>query len=72
MTKSEIKSRIASLEESLVADHYDHDKHCFVPAEGHTRVMILANIKHLKEMLPSARQNDLVNRYGWKSVERNA
>jgi hypothetical protein len=71
MTVKEIKSRIASLEQSLVADHYDHDLHTFVPAEGHTRVMILANIKHLKTKLPSARHDDLVNRYGWKSVERN-
>jgi hypothetical protein len=72
MTVKEIKSRIASLEQSLVADHYDHDLHTFVPAEGHTRVMILANIKHLKTKLPSARHDDLVNRYGWRSVERNA
>jgi hypothetical protein len=72
MTNSQIQSEIETLEKDLVRYRYDHDLHDFVPAEGHTRKMILANIKHLKEMLPSARHHDLVNRYGWKSVERNA
>ncbi len=72
MTKSDIESRIAKLENSLVYDHYDHDLHSFVPAEGHAREMILANIKNLKEMIPVASHDDAVRLYGWKSVERNA
>ncbi|MGB0355331.1 MAG: hypothetical protein ACPGII_04660 [Opitutales bacterium] len=72
MTYSQIKSEIESLEKDLVRYRYDHDLHDFVPAEGHIRKMILANIADLKSRLPRANYNYQVSRYGWRSVERNA
>ena len=72
MTANDIRNKIESLEKSLERDHYDHDLHDFVPATGHVRKMILANIADLKARLPRARYDDKVARYGWRSVERNA
>ena len=71
-TVEQIKFDIERLESSLERDHYDHDLHEFVPATGHTRQMILANIEDLKSRLPQARHEDKVRAFGWKSVERNA
>ena len=72
MTNTEsIKFEIQMLESSLERHHYERGKG-FVPATGHTREMILANIKSLKARLPQARYDDKVARYGWRSVERNA
>ena len=72
LTETEsIKFDIQMLESSLEKHHYESGKG-FVPATGHTREMILANIESLKSRLPEARHNDEVARYGWKSVERNA
>lgn len=67
----EIKFDIQMLESSLEKHHYERGKG-FVPATGHIREMILANIESLKSRLPEARHDDEVARYGWKSVERNA
>ena len=67
----EIKFDIKMLESSLEKHHYERGKG-FVPATGHIREMILANIESLKSRLPEARYDDKVARYGWKSVERNA
>ena len=67
----EIKFDIQMLESSLEKYHYERGKG-FVPATGHIREMILANIESLKSRLPEARHDDEVARYGWKSVERNA
>jgi len=72
MTTNDIINEIESLQKDLTHDHYDHDLHDFVPATGHTRTMILANIADLKARLPQARHQDKVTRYGWRSVERNA
>jgi hypothetical protein len=71
-TVQDIKFDIERLESKLERHHFDHDLRDFVPATGHTRKMILANIETLKSMLPQARHDDQVARYGWKSVERNA
>jgi len=72
MTVKDIKFEIQSLKRRLVSDHYDHEKHTFVPAEGKTRDWILSAIDEYTKMLPRASHDDDVRRYGWKSVERNA
>jgi hypothetical protein len=72
MTLEEVKDKINELERRLDADHYDHDKHAFVPATGSTREWLLSSIQTYKEMLPQARHNDKVRAFGWRSVERNA
>ena len=72
MTANDIRNKIQDLERSLERSHYDHELHAFVPATGHLRKMILANIADLKSRLPQARYDDKVARYGWRSVERNA
>ena len=71
MTYKEIKYKIESLERNLERDHFDHKTRDFVPATGHTRTMILANIEDLRSRLPMAKHDDSVRLYGWKSVERN-
>lgn len=72
MTVKEIESKINSLKSRLTADHYDHDKHCFVPADEETRKWLLSGIETYTKMLPRARYDDDVRRYGWRSLERNA
>jgi len=72
MTAKEIELKIKSLKSRLTADHYDHDKHRFVPADGETRKWLLSSIETFTKMLPRARHDDDVRRYGWRSVERNA
>jgi hypothetical protein len=72
MTEREIKSTINSLKSRLTADHYDHEKHRFVPADEETRKWLLSSIETYTKMLPRARYDDDVRCYGWRSVERNA
>jgi len=71
MTEQDIKLKIRMLTSRLKADHYDHDKHEFVPATGQTRQWLLSSIETLKAELPRARHDDQVAKYGFASVERN-
>jgi hypothetical protein len=71
MNRKDILSRISILESRLGANVYVSGVG-FVPAMGSTREWLLSSIKTLKAELPRAEHDDLVNKFGWKSVEQNA
>ena len=71
MNKIQILTEIQTLKSRLDADIYVRGVG-FAPATGSARTWILSSIKTLEAELPRASHDDLVSRYGWKSVERNA
>ena len=71
MNKEQILSQIKTLQSRLDADIYVRGVG-FAPATGSTRAWILSSIETLQAELPRASHDDLVSRFGWKSVERNA